>query len=969
VAQKPLRSARSLLWVLFSKFQRTYKALFIALRKYGIFLWILVVLLALSLFLHIRFGLVWEHRPLATEQIQKGIGYPGVYAYSIPLGTIWLNHDKWGSSAPAQVTENGVPLAFPDCLHAEIADKGAGRYSLWAGNLFFSTSDNTDARTNGRKYELYWPKPIPVTPAIIRAVILLLILVTILMGWSYWSSSQKIIPSARSLFWVSCGIVTLAFVLARLPWLLDFPLPFLQYDTSSYFRIIRRILAGNWPIFSWRTPGYPIFLALALGIVPKLMFVIALQCALSLCSALFLLYAIYKTCGRLVIFAAIAVTAHVTQQFMSGLDVVVITESLFTSLFLFFLGFLFLGTWKPRKSTLLAAPLLGACAILVRPAGIFIFGCIIIACLYLLLTRIKLKYILCLGLPIPFILLILLTYNYFTFSEFSMSQVSGYTRWAITAIFWEPDDSFPPEINESIKKLSAEIPDEDRRIALQSWDIEKIQNVNLKWSAYVCLRCLYIPGKLYNSNPKYYSMVAKKATKAHPAGAIRIFVTTLLGFLDDQSSYKINLYNDVSWVLKQMYVEGTATDPFIGREFSSFPPIRTLEMHIAPDGQKSIKINDSKLRGKQLYIFLLWFNQIAFDTTLYKGIKLWTAIYFIIFAISFVRVLQTRFRHWGSFILFTTCSCLLGAGLVIALTTTMTNRYPSPTRFIEVLSLALVPLLWRKEKEAVSNHTTECVPTGNRGEEGMIRNTSAIGNMVHNYYQWNLSVFPIERGKRILDIGCGPCLYLEAILAYDPEIYLATDYSENFLDMARKRMRDLPKCHADRLDILNTTGAIPLLLGQKFDYVLCFDVIEHLPDDISALKNIREIMLATSARNLFIRVPALPLIYGRNDAAIGHYRRYTKKGLRKALASAGFKVGRMKYQNIAGIIPWFMIGRFFQRSLAVAPGEGRLFDILVPGLRRIENILAPPFGLSVYCETTPIIQFTNRKQDEEGPDE
>lgn len=245
-------------------------------------------------------------------------------------------------------------------------------------------------------------------------------------------------------------------------------------------------------------------------------------------------------------------------------------------------------------------------------------------------------------------------------------------------------------------------------------------------------------------------------------------------------------------------------------------------------------------------------------------------------------------------------------------------------------------------------------PNINNGEDGMARNTSVLMDVARNYYRWNLSVFPIKQGKRIMDIGCGPCIYLDAILSYNPERYLATDYSKNFLDMARERMSGLPGCRAERLDILNVGEALSLLAGQKFDYVLCFDVLEHLPGDIQALKNIREIMAATGAQDLFVRVPALPLIFGKNDEAIGHCRRYTKKSLRSALATAGFEVRRIRYQNMVGIIPWFIIGRLCQRSLAVAPGEGRLFDSMVPVLKWIEHIVPPPFGLSVYCEATPI---------------
>lgn len=168
---------------IFSKFRHIHERLLIALRKYGIFIWIFVVLLAIGLFLHNSFGLVWEKRGLAAEQMQDGIGYPGAYAYTIPLGTTWMSQDKRGTSAPSQVLEDGIPLALPDSLHANISDKGAGRYSLWGGNLYFSTSDNSDPRTNGRKYQVYWP--VPVNPLFVRVVYILAILMTILIGWSY----------------------------------------------------------------------------------------------------------------------------------------------------------------------------------------------------------------------------------------------------------------------------------------------------------------------------------------------------------------------------------------------------------------------------------------------------------------------------------------------------------------------------------------------------------------------------------------------------------------------------------------------------------------------------------------------------------------------------------------------------------------------------------------------------------------
>ncbi len=56
--------------------------------------------------------------------------------------------------------ENGRPLGPAHALHEDIRRKGGGRYSHWTrGTLYFSTSDNTDPRTNGRVYEVASTNP------------------------------------------------------------------------------------------------------------------------------------------------------------------------------------------------------------------------------------------------------------------------------------------------------------------------------------------------------------------------------------------------------------------------------------------------------------------------------------------------------------------------------------------------------------------------------------------------------------------------------------------------------------------------------------------------------------------------------------------------------------------------------------------------------------------------------------------
>ena len=62
-----------------------------------------------------------------------------------------LVSDKEAAS-PLRLYEDGVALGPAHCTHAEIRGEGRGRYSHWGAALYFSTSDNSDPRTNGRRY-------------------------------------------------------------------------------------------------------------------------------------------------------------------------------------------------------------------------------------------------------------------------------------------------------------------------------------------------------------------------------------------------------------------------------------------------------------------------------------------------------------------------------------------------------------------------------------------------------------------------------------------------------------------------------------------------------------------------------------------------------------------------------------------------------------------------------------------------
>lgn len=83
--------------------------------------------------------------------ILKQIVHDGGFAYRARTWHPELSSHCHPSSAV--VLEDGVPLAGPaNALHDDIRHIGMGRYSFWYSTVYFSASDNSDPRANGRVY-------------------------------------------------------------------------------------------------------------------------------------------------------------------------------------------------------------------------------------------------------------------------------------------------------------------------------------------------------------------------------------------------------------------------------------------------------------------------------------------------------------------------------------------------------------------------------------------------------------------------------------------------------------------------------------------------------------------------------------------------------------------------------------------------------------------------------------------------
>ena len=208
------------------------------------------------------------------------------------------------------------------------------------------------------------------------------------------------------------------------------------------------------------------------------------------------------------------------------------------------------------------------------------------------------------------------------------------------------------------------------------------------------------------------------------------------------------------------------------------------------------------------------------------------------------------------------------------------------------------------------------------------------------YNRWMFERLRPWIGRSVLEIGSG-IGNLSAFLV-DRERLVLTDTREEYLSRLRRRFAGKANISVARLYLPDDDRAVA---GQRFDTIICLNVLEHIDDDISALHAIRR-LLAPSGR-LVLLVPALPALYGTIDRALGHHRRYHRSGLADLLRATGFTPAHIEYFNIAGIPGWWFAGRVLRREL-IPGGSLKLYDALVP-LFRLERFIPWRVGQSLIA--------------------
>ena len=214
----------------------------------------------------------------------------------------------------------------------------------------------------------------------------------------------------------------------------------------------------------------------------------------------------------------------------------------------------------------------------------------------------------------------------------------------------------------------------------------------------------------------------------------------------------------------------------------------------------------------------------------------------------------------------------------------------------------------------------------------------------YRYMDWMLSPFrPYIRGD-VVEIGIGHGSYYESL--HTVCNYHGIDIDERSVAEAKRRF---PEGRFARGDILQR-GFLDALLPGKADGIVSLNVLEHVEDDATAVKNLVDAL--KPGGHLMVNVPALMPLYNDMDRLAGHYRRYHLADFQRLLAPLPVKVEKLCYFNPIGGLGWW--ANKFRRHDSLNSGEVNgqivIFEkYVLPFSRALDPATRGFFGQSLIC--------------------
>lgn len=196
--------------------------------------------------------------------------------------------------------------------------------------------------------------------------------------------------------------------------------------------------------------------------------------------------------------------------------------------------------------------------------------------------------------------------------------------------------------------------------------------------------------------------------------------------------------------------------------------------------------------------------------------------------------------------------------------------------------------------------------------------------------QWALARY-FPRADSMLEVGCGTGFVLQGLQQRFPALHLTgSELSSHGLAVAASRLAGVELLQMD-------ARAIPF--RDHFAVVGAFDVLEHIPEDESVLRELHKALLPGGG--LLVTVPQHPALWSAVDVYAHHARRYRRRELVAKLQRTGFEIlHATSFVSLA--LPLLVLSRLRHRARRAARdavAEVALppwMDRILGGLMRLE---------------------------------
>lgn len=213
------------------------------------------------------------------------------------------------------------------------------------------------------------------------------------------------------------------------------------------------------------------------------------------------------------------------------------------------------------------------------------------------------------------------------------------------------------------------------------------------------------------------------------------------------------------------------------------------------------------------------------------------------------------------------------------------------------------------------------------------------------------------RARRVLEIGCGTGFVLQGIAGVLPDAEMVgSEIHISGLRGAARRLNgraELLQMDADRIPY-----------RDEFDVVCAFDVIEHIDDDVAAIKQMRQ--AARLGGGIFIAVPQHPFLWSQEDKIGKHKRRYRRRELADKCRACDLEIV-LDTSFVCTLLPFMTASRLLgtrsanrQSARALVPREplNSLFEAML-NLERwaiIKGVRFPVGGTRIILARKPTLE-------------